>query len=179
MKTIYKSFLTALLLGIATHSFSQENKTVQQKSTGGNYQGVGSLNMGLLWGLNSYNSFGFEADYEFLQLGQDFTLAAYGSYSSWTHKNSHEHGSHKHGNVGLGVRFRWYADRVLGLNNDKWDIFASGDVGFKIKTGKYKDSNMSPLLLGIGVGAKFHLSQKVALQAIIGSSAQIGVTIGL
>lgn len=178
MKTVFKSLITILLIGFTTIGFAQD-KNKQTTSAGGNYQGVGSLNMGLLWGLNSNNSFGFEADYEFLQLGQDFTLAAYGSYSSWTHGNSHEHGSHKHGNIGLGVRFRWYADRVLGLTNDKWDIFASGDIGFNIHTGQYDDANMSGLLWGIGIGTKFHISQKVALHAIIGSSAQIGVTIGL
>ncbi|WP_281613474.1 hypothetical protein [Flammeovirga sp. SubArs3] len=174
MKKIYQTLLIVLGLTISTLVTAQNNPSTP--SNGGHYQGVGSLNVGLGFGFN-HNSTGFMADYEFLQLGQDFTLAAAASYYGYS--NSYA----KYSTIGLGVRFRWYADRVLGITSNKWDVFASGDIGFGITNadyyGEHHGSGVSPIYWGIGIGTKYHFNEKIGLHAIIGTGAQIGVSIGL
>ncbi|NME69890.1 hypothetical protein [Flammeovirga aprica] len=144
---MYKIIATVLFFTISTFGFAQDNPQ-QSTGNGGHYQGTGSLNVGIGVGFN-HGAGGINADYEFLQMGQDFTMAAAVSYYGW------DTGYSKHNTIGLGVRFRWYADRVLGITSNKWDVFASGDVGFGITNSSYYGethggNNVSPNLLGIG-----------------------------
>ncbi|MBD0401886.1 hypothetical protein [Flammeovirga sp. EKP202] len=176
MKNINKIVVTVLFFTLSTFGFAQD-KTQKSSGNGGSYQGVGSLIVGLGMGFH-HGAGGINADYEFLQLGQDFTLAAALSYYGW------DTGHSKHNTFGMGVRFRWYADRVLGITSNKWDVFASGDVGFGITNSNYYGeydggNNISPIYWGIGIGTKYHISEKIGIQAIIGTGAQIGVTFGL
>ncbi|WP_139263135.1 hypothetical protein [Flammeovirga pacifica] len=168
------SFFTCLMLAISTFSFAQENK----KSGGGgaSYLGPGNLNVGLSTYWSYSSSLGVQLDYEF-NLARDFTVGpslSYAGYSdSW----------YNYSVFGLGARFRWYADRVLNITHPKWDVFANGDIGFSIWSHKYtgpgtdpkSQSSTSPLWIGLGIGGKFHFNDKIGLQLIIGSGAQIGL----
>lgn len=178
MKTLFKTVTTALLISLSTLVFAQ-NDTQSSTSNGGHYQGVGQLNVGIGVGFN-HGSGGIVADYEFLQLGQDFTMAAAVSYYGYDTYYA------KYSTLGLGVRFRWYADRVLGITSNKWDVFASGDVGFGISSTNYHSgyenyggNGVSPIYWGLGIGTKYHFNEKIGLHAIIGTGAQIGITFGL
>ncbi|MBB6459561.1 hypothetical protein [Flammeovirga kamogawensis] len=175
MKNLKNILFTAIFLCLATLGFAQESQSSSEEY----YKGKGQLNVGLGVGFNN-GSTGIMADYEFMNLGQDFTLAAAVSYYGWSSSYA------KYSTIGLGVRFRWYADRVLGITNKKWDVFASGDVGFGISSTNYNDgyenhggNNVSPIYWGIGIGGKYHINDKIGLHAIIGTGAQFGVTFGL
>ncbi|OHX67893.1 hypothetical protein [Flammeovirga pacifica] len=179
MKNLIQTLLFTMLLSLSGFVSAQDNND-KQTNNGGHYKGVGQLNVGLGVGFN-YGSAGFMADYEFLQLGQDFTMAAAVSYYGYDTYYA------KHSTFGVGVRFRWYADRVLGITSNKWDVFASGDVGFGIHSTNYHSgyentpsgSNVSPIYWGVGIGTKYHFNDKIGLHAIIGTGAQIGITFGL
>lgn len=167
----YYSLLTILFLSISYFGFAQDGK----KSAGsGNYAGVGHLNVGFQTYWNYSSSLGFQADYEF-NLANDFTVGPSVSYSGW------DNAGYKYSVWGVGARFRWYADRVLQITHPKWDVFANGDIGFNIYN--YPDydqhKSYSPLWIGLGIGGKFHFNEKIGLQLIIGSGAQLGLHIGL
>ncbi|ANQ51221.2 hypothetical protein KMW28_17040 [Flammeovirga yaeyamensis] len=179
MKNFIQTLLLLITISFSTMVLAQDN-TNTSNGNSGHYKGVGQLNVGLGVGFN-YGSAGFMADYEFLQLGQDFTMAAAVSYYGWDTYYA------KYNTFGVGVRFRWYADRVLGITSNKWDVFASGDVGFGITNSNYHNgydhhpsgSSVSPIYWGLGIGTKYHFNDKIGLHAIIGTGAQIGITFGL
>ncbi|MBB6459912.1 hypothetical protein [Flammeovirga kamogawensis] len=158
MKKLLFVFVSTLLLGFSTATIAQDNT----KAGAANLKGPGTLNIGLTTGFSN-NTIGFMADYEIAQLGRDFTVGAFVDYQSWSGKGS---------SFGAGARFRWYADRVLNITNPKWDVYAVGDVGFKFGEG-------NALHWGIGVGAKYHISDKIGIQGNIGTGAQIGICFGL
>ncbi|NME69893.1 hypothetical protein [Flammeovirga aprica] len=140
-------------------SFCMVNTALAQ-SGGGDYKGPGNLNIGLTSGFSDYG-LGVQADYEF-NLARDFTVGPSVGLQTWD--NAGKTGT----SIGVGARFRWYADRVFNLTHPKWDVFANGDIGFNI-------NSFNSLWWGIGIGGKFHISDGFGLQAIIGSGAQIGV----
>ncbi|ANQ47556.1 hypothetical protein MY04_0174 [Flammeovirga sp. MY04] len=149
-----------LFITLVTFSFAS---TYAQNAKGGaDIKGPGTLNIGLTSGFSN-NTLGLMADYEIAQLGRDFTVGAFVDYQSWSGKGS---------TFGAGARFRWYADRVLNIQNPKWDVYAVGDVGFDF-------GHMNQLHWGIGVGAKFHITDNFGIQGNIGSGAQIGICVGL
>ncbi|AZQ65135.1 hypothetical protein EI427_23245 [Flammeovirga pectinis] len=154
--------LFTLLFSIAILSFTSSSFAQEKTSGGGNFKGPGTLNIGFTSGFSN-NTLGLMADYEIAQLGKDFTVGAYVDYRSWSGKGS---------SFGAGARFRWYADRVLNIQNPKWDVYAVGDIGFQFGEG-------STLGWGIGVGAKYHITDNFGIQGNIGTGAQIGVCIGL
>lgn len=138
------------------------NLVQAQSHDGGNFKGVGTLNIGFTSGFSN-GTLGFMADYEIAQLGQDFTVGAFVDYESWKGDGS---------SFGAGARFRWYADRVLNITNPKWDVYAVGDVGMNFGHG-------NALHWGIGVGAKYHINDHIGIQGNIGTGAQIGISIGI
>lgn len=170
-KLLY-SLITLLFVCTSLLGFSQDKKSGGGGS--GNYAGVGHLNVGFQTYWNYSSSLGFQADYEF-NLANDFTVGPSVSYSGW------DNAGYKYSVWGVGARFRWYADRVLSITHPKWDVFANGDIGFNIYNYPDGDNhkNYSPLWLGLGIGGKFHFNEKIGLQLIIGSGAQIGLHIGL
>ncbi|MBB6459564.1 hypothetical protein [Flammeovirga kamogawensis] len=181
MKTKINYILFLLMLiGASLSSYGQNDdnkKSGGGKSAGsGNYAGVNNLNLGLVTYWSHSGSLAFQADYEF-NLARDFTVGPSVSYSSWKNNN------YNYYNIGLGARFRWYADRVLNITHPKWDVFANGDIGFNINGNNVPDgqnaTSYSALWLGIGIGGKFHFNEKIGLQLIIGSGAQIGIHFGL
>lgn len=185
-KKIYYSLLTALLFILSfSFCFAQDDDD-NKKSSGhksassGNYAGVNNLNLGFVtyWSYNG--SLAFQADYEF-NLARDFTFGPSLGYAGYSDNY------YKYSNFSVGARFRWYADRVLNITHPKWDVFANGDIGFSIWNSKYTgpgtdpktSSSTSPLWIGLGIGGKFHFNEKIGLQLIIGSGAQIGIHFGL
>lgn len=157
MKKLITLFSMFIVLITFENTFAQD----QPKSGGGNFKGPGTLNIGITSGFSE--NIGFMADYEITQLGRDFTVGAYVDYKSWKGDGS---------SFGAGARFRWYADRVLNITNPKWDVYAVGDIGFQFGHG-------NALGWGIGVGGKYHISDKIGIQGNIGTGAQIGISIGL
>ncbi|MBB6460820.1 hypothetical protein [Flammeovirga kamogawensis] len=171
-------------------SSSNSNRSSKKRSSSaaGNYSGVHHLNVGLASYWN-HGGTGIQLDYEF-HLAKDFTVAPSLSYASHIHQH-HNNDDWRHSTIGLGARFRWYADRVLNISHPKWDVFASGDIGFAINSYKYvgdgshnhnedyNGSTSSPLWIGLGIGGKYHFNDKIGLQLIIGSGAQIGIHVAL
>ncbi|AZQ61841.1 hypothetical protein EI427_06195 [Flammeovirga pectinis] len=169
------------------NSSSSNHSSKKRSSSGaGNYSGVHNLNVGLASYWN-HGGTGIQVDYEF-HLAKDFTVAPSLSYASHIHQN-HNNDDWRHSTIGLGARFRWYADRVLNITHPKWDVFASGDIGFAINSYKYvgngnhsedyNGSTSSPLWIGLGIGGKYHFNDKIGLQVILGSGAQIGIHVAL
>ncbi|KXX72007.1 hypothetical protein [Flammeovirga sp. SJP92] len=155
MKKIILILSTLSILSLANLSYAQT-------SGGGDFKGPGTLNIGFTSGFTN-GTLGLMADYEIAQLGKDFTVGAFIDYQSWKGDGS---------SFGAGARFRWYADRVLNITNPKWDVYAVGDVGFEFGHG-------DALHWGIGVGAKYHITDNFGIQGNIGTGAQIGISIGL
>ncbi|NME69892.1 hypothetical protein [Flammeovirga aprica] len=170
MKKSIQLLVTLVLVTFSSSVFAQNSA---------DFRGPNTLNVGIISHLG-VGSLGVQADYEIAQLGQDFTIGASAYYQGWS--DTHYNYSY----FGVGARVRWYADRVLGITDNRWDVFASGDLGFRFgnASGKGDLSNVSsstvnPLYLGIGIGGKFHINDKISLQAIIGSGAQFGVAFQL
>lgn len=167
MKKLVQLLVSVALLTLSSSVFAQ---------SASNFKGPNTLNVGIISGLLN-SSFGVQADYEIAQLGQDFTVGASAAYQSWSNSGIN------YGSFSLGARFRWYADRVLNITDDRWDVFASGDIGFSINnnnaTSDQSPNSVSPIYLGIGIGGKFHINDMISVQAIIGSGAQLGVAFQL
>ncbi|AZQ62648.1 hypothetical protein EI427_10490 [Flammeovirga pectinis] len=161
---LFKNLL--VLAAMVLISLTVTAQDSQSKQSGGaNFSGPGTLNIGFTSGFSN-NTLGVQADYEIAQLGQDFTVGASLAYQSWQNHDD------KNNSLAVGARFRWYADRVLNITHQKWDVFASGDIGFNIGA-------PNALWWGIGIGGKYHINEKIGLQAIIGSGAQIGIHFNL
>ncbi|KXX71615.1 hypothetical protein [Flammeovirga sp. SJP92] len=167
MKKSIQLLVTLVLVTLSSSVFAQKSA---------DFRGPNTLNVGVISGL-LHNSFGVQADYEIAQLGQDFTIGASASYQAWSNSNIN------YSSFGVGARVRWYADRVLNITDKRWDVFASGDVGFRLNnnnaTGDQIATSISPVYLGIGIGGKFHINESISLQAIVGSGAQFGVSFQL
>ncbi|MBD0401884.1 MULTISPECIES: hypothetical protein [unclassified Flammeovirga] len=167
MKKSLHLLVTLILVTLSSTAFAQD------------FKGPNTLNVGIISGV-FHGSFGIQGDYEIAQLGQDFTVGASAYYQGWSDSNF------SYSSFGVGARFRWYADRVLNITDNKWDVFANGDVGFRINSSSGKGDvgnatakSYNPLYLGIGIGGKYHINDQISIQAIIGSGAQLGVSFQL
>jgi len=139
-----------------------------------------TLNMGIGIGYYGYVghalpvvSFNYEID-----VARNFTLAPFIGFYSYTNKyywgdfySPSRNYSYRETVVPLGVKGSYYFDQLLRAG-EKWDFYASADLGFAFTkvtwddgyTGDKKLSNgASPLYIDGHVGAEYHMNEKVGL----------------
>ncbi|MBK7668242.1 MAG: hypothetical protein IPJ32_13435 [Sphingobacteriaceae bacterium] len=179
MKTLILSSLFFLAsAGISLQA--QDNVVLAEKPA---YEKYGkTLNLGAGIGYYGYvgstlpvGTLNFEFD-----VARHFTLAPFvGIYSYqrsyyWGNPNkegSYRYYSYRETAVPLGVKGTYYFDKLFHANA-KWDFYASGSVGFVLRSvtwenGYYGDRYAyrggSPLYLDAHIGAEYHMTQKAGI----------------
>lgn len=179
MKTLIFTSLF-FLAAAGTNIQAQENAIITEKPA---YEKYGkTLNLGAGIGYYGYvgstlpvGTLNFEFD-----VARHFTLAPFvGIYSYrrsyyWGNPNkegSYRYYSYRETAVPIGVKGTYYFDKLFHANA-KWDFYASGSVGFVLRSvqwenGYYGDQyayrSASPLYLDAHIGAEYHMTQKAGI----------------
>ncbi|MDI9878294.1 hypothetical protein [Flectobacillus longus] len=136
------------------------------------------LNLGL--GLNSYYSGGvpFGASFE-VGIDDDLSVGANVDYLS----NSNY--GYRFTALYFGGRGSYHFNRVLNIKDEKFDLYAGADLGYRSfswadsYSGLSIDSYGSGIYLGVHLGAKYYFSDKVGAFAELGAVGSTNARIGV
>jgi hypothetical protein len=175
IKNKLKATVIALAMFTAFNAVAQEQKAV---SAGEQYGKALNIGLGLGYG-GPGSSPGIGINYEF-DVAKNFTVAPF------LFLRSYSNGFYTSTIIPIGAKGTYYFDELLGLNDDRWDVYLAASLGYTVISETYKSTytgpsvSPEPLFLVGHIGGEYHFNKKIGLVLDLGSGlSTLGVAFHL
>ena len=116
-------------------------------------------------------------------ISRDFTIGGEVSFRSYRENWKNDY--YRHSIIGISGNVNYHFNRILDIP-DEWDFYGGANLGFYIwnSPNNYSGSNSTGLGLGLQLGGRYYLSEKVGLNLELGSgnafsNGKFGITVKL